>query len=423
MWGKVYYCAITALLVATAWSAPQEGHEGHDHGGHTADHHHRLHHSKDEPQPPVCPLLATHYPDFSFSLYKKIAFHPDAQGKNIFFSPFGIAMALSMLAVGAKGSTLSQIYSALGYSKLQADQVNEGYEHLFHMLGHGREGMQLEVGANVAIREGFKVVDKFLKDVQHYYNSEAFSVDFSKPEFAGEEINKFIAKKTHDKITSMVKDLDPDTVMMLINYMYFRGEWNKPFDAQLTHKADFQVDKDTKVKVDMMKIIGCYDVFQDENCTTVIMVPYKGNISMMIILPDDGKMKEVEEYICKHHLKSWLDKLFRSSVELFMPKFSISATCKLKPILEDMGVTDAFGDTADFSGMTIEVKAKVSQAVHQAVLSVDEKGTEAAVRTPVRRMPMFLPDTVMLNRPFLVMIVEDNTKSILFMGKITNPTV
>uniref|UniRef100_A0A673J8R2 Alpha-1-antitrypsin homolog n=1 Tax=Sinocyclocheilus rhinocerous TaxID=307959 RepID=A0A673J8R2_9TELE len=319
--------------------------------------------------------------------------------------------------------TLSQIYSSLGYSGLQAQQVNEGYEHLIHMLGHSQDAMQLEAGAGVAIREGFKVVDQFLKDVQHYYNSEAFSVDFSKPEIAAEEINKFIAKKTNDKITNMVKDLDPSMVMILINYMYFRGKWDKPFDAQLTHKADFKVDKDTTVQVDMMKRTGRYDIYQDPaNQTTVMMVPYKGNTSMMIVLPDDGKMKELEESICRHHLKNWNDKLFRSSVDLFMPKFSISATSKLNDILKDMGVTDAFSDTADFSGMTEEVKVKVSQVVHQAVLNVDEKGTEAAAATTIEIMPMSMPGTVMLNQPFLVLIVEDSTKSILFMGKITNPT-
>uniref|UniRef100_A0A671MIU5 Alpha-1-antitrypsin homolog n=1 Tax=Sinocyclocheilus anshuiensis TaxID=1608454 RepID=A0A671MIU5_9TELE len=413
---------IAALLVATAWAAP--------HGGHTAEHHHHLHHGKDEPHPShdgedACHLLAPHNADFAFSLYKKFAFHPDAEGKNknIFFSPVGIAMALSMLAVGAKGSTLSQIYSSLGYSGLQASQVNESYEHLIHMLGHSQEDMQLEAGAGVAIREGFKVVDQFLKDVQHYYNSEAFSVDFSKPEIAAEEINKFIAKKTHDKITNMVKDLDSDMVMMLINYMYFRGKWDKQFDAKLTHKADFKVDNDTTVQVDMMKRTGRYAFYQDPvNQTTVMMVPYKGNVSMMIVLPDEGKMKEVEESICRHQLKIWHDNLFNSSVDLFMPKFSITATSILNDILQDMGMTDAFSDTADFSGMTEEVKVKVSRVDHQAVLSVDEKGTEAVSVTTIEIMPISLPDTVMLNRPFLVLIVEDTTKSILFMGKITNPT-
>lgn len=332
-------------------------------------------------------------------------------------------MALSLLAVGAKGSTLSQIYSGLGYSALTPEQVNEGYEHLLHMLGHSQDAMQLEAGAGVAIRDGFKVVDQFLKDAQHYYNSEAFGVDFSKPEIAAAEINKFIARKTHDKITNMVKDLDADTVMMLINYMYFRGKWEKQFDAKLTHKADFKVDQDTTVQVDMMKRTGRYDIYQDPvNQTTVMMVPYKGNTSMMIVLPDDGKMKELEESICRHHLKNWHDKLFRSSVDLFMPKFSISATSKLDDILMDMGMTDAFDYKADFSGMTEEVKVRVSRVLHQAVMSVDEKGTEAAAITTIEIMPMSLPDTVILNRPFLVLIVEDSTMSILFMGKITNPT-
>ncbi|XP_059354984.1 alpha-1-antitrypsin homolog [Carassius carassius] len=426
MWGKIYYSVFAALLVAMAWAAP---HDDHDHDGHTADHYHHLHHGKDEAHPKHdgdhgCSQLAQHNADFAFSLYKKLALHPDAEGKNIFFSPVSISMALSMLAVGAKGSTLSQIYSSLGYSELQASQVNEGYEHLIHMLGHSQEAMQLETGGGVAIREDFKVVDQFLKDVQHYYKSEVFSVDFSKPEIAAEEINKFIAKKTHDKITSMVKDLDADMVMMLINYMYFRGKWDKPFDAQLTHKADFKVDKDTTVQVDMMKRTGRYDIYQDPvNQTTVMMVPYKGNTSMMIVLPEEGKMKEIEESISRRHLESWHDKLFRSSVDLFMPKFSITATSKLKGILQDMGVTDAFSDTADFSGMTGEVKVMVSQVVHKAVLSVDEKGTEAAAVTTIEIMPMSLPDSVILNRPFLVLIVEDTTKSILFMGKITNPTV
>lgn len=141
-----------------------------------------------------------------------------------------------------------------------------------------------------------------------------------------------------------------------------------------------------------------------------------------------------------------------------MPKFSISATSELKGILQEMGIVDAFGDAADFSGMTEEVKVKVSdvsvelflpleasmvdrpkefensteptsyfesnlQVVHRAVLSVDEKGTEAAAATTIEIMPMSLPDSVMLDRPFMVLIVEDSTKSILFMGKITNPTI
>ncbi|XP_036419110.1 alpha-1-antitrypsin homolog [Colossoma macropomum] len=423
MLGKISCCFLVSLLLAVVWAAPQGNHD------HSADHHQHLHHGKDEPHPShdgagaLSHRLAPHNADFTFSLYKKLAAHPDAKGKNIFFSPLSISMALSMLALGAKGETHSQIFSTLGYSALTPDQVNEGYEHLFHMLGHSQDAMLLEAGSAVAVREGFKPVDKFLKDAQHYYQGEAFSVDFSKPDVAVQEVNKYIAKKTKDMITDMVKTLDQDTVMMLINYMYFRGKWEKPFEVEHTHKADFHVDENTKVSVDMMKRTGRYDFYHDrDSSTAIIMVPYKGNTSMMIILPAEGKMEELEKNICKEHLKEWTSKLFRSSVDLFMPKFSISASSCLAETLKEMGIVDAFSGSADFSGISEGTKVKASKVLHQAVLKVDEKGTEAAAATTIEIMPMSLPDTMNLNRPFVVLIVEDSTKSILFMGKITNPT-
>lgn len=224
MRGILHCCVSVVLLLSVAQAAP---HEGHDHGPHQADHHHHLHHGKDEAHPQhdggdaQCHKLMPHNADFAFALYKKLNALPDS--KNVFFSPVAISMALSMLALGAKDETLTQLYSTLSYSSLTPAEVNEGYEHMLHMLGHGQEHMQLDTGAALAIGVGFKVLDKFLTDAKHYYESEAFSVDFSKPDVAVPEINKFIAKKTNNKITDMVTSLDPDTVMMLISYIHFRG--------------------------------------------------------------------------------------------------------------------------------------------------------------------------------------------------------
>ncbi|XP_036419115.1 alpha-1-antitrypsin homolog isoform X2 [Colossoma macropomum] len=423
MCGKISCCFLVSLLLTVSLAAPNV------HEDHSVDHHQHLHHGKDEPHPShdgdehLSQRLAPHNADFTFSLYKKLAADPETQGKNIFFSPLSISMALSMLALGAKGETHSQIFSTLGYSALTPDQVNEGYEHLFHMLGHSQDAMLLEAGSAVAVREGFKPVDKFLKDAQHYYQGEAFSVDFSKPEVAVQEVNKYIAKKTKDMITDMIKELDQDTMMMLINFMYFRGKWEKPFNINYTKKADFHVDENTKVTVDMMSKESYYEYYRDRNnFTSIIMVPYKGNTSMMIVLPDEGKMKELEKNINKDHLKYWHDRLYGSYVELFMPKFSISASFSLADTLKEMGIVSAFSDSADFSGISEETDLKVSKVLHQAVLKVDEKGTEAAAVTTIEMLPDSIPPTVKLNRPFLVFIVEDSTKSILFMGKITDPT-
>uniref|UniRef100_A0A8B9LLE2 Serpin family A member 4 n=1 Tax=Astyanax mexicanus TaxID=7994 RepID=A0A8B9LLE2_ASTMX len=417
MWGKG--CFLGALLLTVAWAAPQGNHDQH------------LHHGKDEPHPShegeddLCHRLSPHNADFAFSLYKKLSTHPEAKGKNIFFSPLSISMALSMLALGAKGNTHSQIFSTLGYSTLTPDQVNEGYEHLLHMLGHSQDEMLLEAGSALAVQEGFKPVDKFLKDAQHFYEGEAFTVDYSKPEVAVQEINKYIAKKTKDMITDMIETLDPQTVMMLINYIYFKGKWEEPFEARLTRKADFNVDENTKVSVDMMSRTDQFDFYRDqENSTSIIRVPYTGNTSMMIILPDEGKMEELEKQISRDHFKNWREKLSKSSVSLSMPRFSISAFISLHQTLQEMGITDAFSEDADLSGLSEISKLKISKVLHKAVLKVNEEGTEAAAATAVEIVltSFQISEIMVLNRPFLVFILDSSTRSILFMGKINNPT-
>ncbi|XP_041831110.1 alpha-1-antitrypsin homolog [Melanotaenia boesemani] len=395
--------ALAALLLAVA----------------LADHHHHHHNHGDEMN---CHKLSSPNADFAFALYKSLN-AKDGAGKNIFYSPLGIATALSMLSVGAREDTHSQLFSSLGYSSLNQAQVNDAYEHLFHMLGHSQENQQLDVGNSVLVRTGFNPLEAYMNDIKKYYSGETFNVDFAKPDEAAAKINTHIASKTQDKIKDLVKNLDPEMAMVLINYVYFRGQWEKPFDGNLTKKGEFQVDESTTVQVDMMKKTGRFDYYQDHaNHTTVIFLPYKGNTSMMIVLPDEGKMKEVESVVNKDYIRHWHDSLFKHNVNLLMPKFSVSADASLDETLKEMGITAAFGEKADFSGMSEEIKLKVSKVNHKAVLSVDETGTEAASATTIEIMPMSMPENVELNRPFMVFIMEHSTRSILFMGKINNPT-
>ncbi|XP_062406932.1 alpha-1-antitrypsin homolog [Sardina pilchardus] len=368
-------------------------------------------------------MLSEPNAEFAFTLYKKLSALPELQSKNIFFSPLSISMALSMLALGAKGDTFNQVYMALGYARLPAQTVNEAYKHIFHMLGRSRDYMRLDVINAVAVQKGAEVMDKFMEDAKHYYESEAISVDFSKPDVVKQEINEYIAKHTNNTITDMVKEVDPDTLMMLINCIYFRGEWRKYFDQDGTTKGDFQVDANTKVSVDMMRRQGSYALYEDkDNFTTVLRLPYLGSASMIIVMPDEGKMKEVEDSICSHHLKHWMQAMKHDELIVHMPKYSISGKISLKDTLVSMGVVSAFSNTANFTGMTGE-KVKVSKVEHKAVLNVDEKGTEASAVTTVdfKLYGSFTPKPLKIDRPFLVFITDYNTKSILFMGKITNP--
>ncbi|XP_029295777.1 LOW QUALITY PROTEIN: alpha-1-antitrypsin homolog [Cottoperca gobio] len=405
MCGIFTRCSLAALLLVAAWA-------DHHHHGSDGSHSHEGEMSFHK--------LSAPNADFAFTLYKSL--NAKTAGRNIFYSPLGISTALSMLSTGAGGETHSQLFSSLGYSTFNQTQVNEAYKHLFDMMGHSQEHQQLDVGNAMALRTGFNPLEKFLKDVKHDYSAEIFNVDFTNPTDAAAEINRFIANKTQDKINNMVKDLAPEMVMVLINFVYFKGQWKKPFNRDMTHKMDFHVDKTTKVQVDMMMRTGYYNTYWDlNNHTTVIMLPYKSNTSMMIVLPNDGKMKEVEGYINKDYVKHWRDSVSMEYVDLFLPKFSITADAPLENTLKEMGITNAFADDADFSGMSDEIKLKVSKASHKAVLSVTEMGTEAAA-TSISEMIFFsLPQSVSIDRPFLVFILENFTGSILFMGKITNP--
>lgn len=182
-----------------------------------ADHHH---HQEGELG---CHQLSAHHADFAFALYKKLNTQI-AAGKNIFLSPLGISAALSMVSTGAQGETHRQLFSSLGYSAFNQTQVNEAYKRLFHRLGHSQEGQRLDVGNAVALRSDFTPLETFLNDVKNYYAGEIFSVDMSRHDEAVAEINRFIANKTQDKIRDMVKDLEPDMAMALINYVYFKGK-------------------------------------------------------------------------------------------------------------------------------------------------------------------------------------------------------
>ncbi|XP_075315192.1 alpha-1-antitrypsin homolog [Odontesthes bonariensis] len=382
----------------------------------TADHHHseQGQHSNH--------LLSSPNADFAFALYKTLNAKA-AAGENIFYSPLGISTALSMLSIGARGETHGQLFNSLGYSTLSQTQVNEAYEHLFRMHGHSQENQQLDVGNIVALHSCFNPLETFQSDVSHYYFGEIFNVNFSKPNDAAAEINSYIANKTQDKIKDMVKTLHPETVMVLINYVYFGGQWKHPFENELTHKRNFHVNNTTKVKVDMLSRTGFYKIYKDRGRhSTVIILPYKSSTSMMIVLPEEGKINEVESHIDKNSIRHWQHSVTDSYVALDLPKFSISTDASLDDTLKEMGMTMAFEDTADFSGISDMVKIKISKASHKATLSVTEMGTEASATNIFELRVLSTPETVTVDRPFLVFILENPAESILFMGKINNPT-
>uniref|UniRef100_A0A8C4VMP5 Alpha-1-antiproteinase-like n=1 Tax=Gopherus evgoodei TaxID=1825980 RepID=A0A8C4VMP5_9SAUR len=371
----------------------------------------------------ACVKQGTSYADFTFRFYKQ-AVLAEAD-KNVFFSPISIATAFAMLAMGAKSATRTQIFEGMGFSltEVQEEDIHESFHHHIHMMNCPNNKIQTSMGNALFIATKFKALEKFLQDVKTFYETEYFPTDFHNSKEAEKKINGYVKKKTHGKIPELVSYLDPNTVMVLVNYIYFKGKawtsWENPFDPFHTLEEDFLVDEKTSVKVSMMRRDTDYESHYDDQLSCwLVQIPYNGNAKALFILPDEGKMKQLEAALLKE------TKSVGRTLNLYIPKFSISGSYDVKLLFEKMGITDVFSSHADLSGIAGTSDLHVSQAIHKAVLNVHENGTEAAGATAIVVTKLLRPSTtIKFNRPFVVMIVDKATLSTMFMGKIVNPTI
>ncbi|XP_041070911.1 alpha-1-antitrypsin-like [Carcharodon carcharias] len=365
--------------------------------------------------------------DFALRLYRQIASQPSSTAKNIFFSPVSISSSLAMLSLGAKHNTRDQLLRVLGYynmSKNDAAEVHVAFKYLLQELTSEKCELHLTMGSSLHIQQGLNLQKKFLEDTRQFYNAEAIGVDFKAVDKAKKKINTYVRKQTNGKIQEFIKTLNRNTLMILLNYVLFKGKWVKPFDPQDTYEDDFHVDDTTTVKVQMMKRRGRYSMnYDNELASSVILIPYKGNASLVLILPDPGKLTGVEQNLTITSFQNLINSLRIGSVDLRLPKLSLKSSYQLKHLLIAMGILDVFSNNANLSKITKSAPLYVSKVVHEAVLDVDERGAEATAATGVGLMPMSRLPQLKLNRPFLLLIAEHNTKSVLFAGRVMNPNV
>ncbi|KFV42679.1 Alpha-1-antiproteinase 2, partial [Tyto alba] len=363
--------------------------------------------------------------DFVFRFYKQ-AISKEAD-KNVFFSPMSISTAFAMLALGAKSTTLTQIFEGLGFDGLTESRIHdihESFHKVLAVLKCADVNITLNIGNVLFTGIGYEPQETFLQNTKQFYDAEFFSSDFHKPEEAKKKINKYVEEKTKGKIPELIGYFAPNSVLVLVNYIYFKAAWEKFFDPLRTYEHDFLVNANTTVRVKMMQRDSDYDSYYDQDLSCeVVELPYQGTARALLILPDDGKMKQVEDALSKETVCKWDNKLETRRLNLQLPKFSISGSYDVKNLFEEMGITKVFSNSADLSGISGSHDLQVSQAIHKALLEVDEAGTEAAGATAIILTRVLRPSvTIKFNRPFIILISDKKTSTTLFMGKIVNPT-
>jgi serpin B len=381
---------------------------------------------------------------FAVALYRQLQNAPS----NLFFSPYSISTALAMAYAGAEEATQEQMAQTLRYptsaqalqklgltqASLDQEQFDKAFGQVIKDLNAqgARSKNELRVANALWGQRDYEFARAFVSTVERRYNGNFQEVDFiTATENARAEINGWVEKQTNGRIKNLIEKgmLTSLTRLVLTNAIYFKGKWASPFQTDSTQEEPFTLPGGGKVQVPMMNQQGRFGYAQTDE-TQMLEMPYAGDkLSMVILLPKDTSgLRRLEQDLTAEKLAEWLGQIRRREVIVAMPKFKMVGKLDLVSTLQSMGMTDAFSrDKADFSGMTGKRELSISAVIHQAFVEVNEEGTEAAAATGIgmsatiavpepELTPVFRAD-----HPFLFLIRDEASGSILFLGRVMSP--
>lgn len=365
---------------------------------------------------------------FAIDLHKKLLPSEDKH-ENVFYSPFSISVALSMVFAGARSDTAKQISDVL-HIKGNESLHKQFSDTLSKVLRYGPD-VELRVANRVVLDASFPILDTYVDLLKHAYSSSVSVVDFENDfEKARIEVNNWVEQATASKIKNLLVSgsLDALTVLVLVNAVYFKGEWKTPFLHQVTEPWDFRVDSSRTTRVEMMYQ---EDDFRMSRCddlnVTALEIPYRGGkVSMVVLLPDDlGGLCHLEENLSAIKLRELLNNLsMKNDVRLRLPKFKLEHSIDLEVALKALGINTVFTPDADLAGISIAKKLRVSKIVHKAFVEIDEVGTEASAATAVDFCYECLAEEIVefiVDRPFMLLIRCHDPDVVLFVGSVRNP--
>jgi serpin B len=361
---------------------------------------------------------------FALKMHQELS----SKAGNLFFSPYSISSALGMTYAGARNNTEKEMKKVLHFPGGRAALCRS-----FGKLQEGLNAVQkagdikLSIANAIWAEKSYTFLPAYMDLVQKEYRSRINLADFAgNAEAERKLINTWVEKQTHDKIKDLIPKgvLDALTRMVLVNAIYFKGDWASQFKKSHTRERDFNVTAKKKVKAKMMSRRGDFRLAEDVDTQALEMTYKGGRISMLVLLPKKkNEISKLEKTLTADKLSGLIAKLRKTTVQVTFPKFKIETGYNLVPPFIKLGMKDAFDKRADFSGMDGTKNLYISAILHKAFVEVDEKGTEAAAATAVVMRLRSRPQYHRFNadHPFLFLIRDNVTGSILFMGRMVNP--
>lgn len=367
--------------------------------------------------------------EFATDLYARLR---SEKADNLFFSPYSVSVALAMTYAGAEGQTEAQMAKVLHFALPEA-KLHTGFNKIQKRLTSNGEApvFQLRVANRLWGQKDFHFLSPFLQVTSKNYGAELGLVDFKQTEQARKTINSWVEEKTDDKIQDLLGAgvLDASTRLVLTNAIYFKARWEHEFSKSATADAPFRLAGRHEVMVPMMHQQHRFR-YGESGGVQVLELPYAddGSLSMLVLLPKkiDG-LSDLEKTLTSENLQKWSAGLKSRLANVYLPKFKVTSQFELGDVLSSMGMSLAFSDKADLSGMSTQEQLYFSAVIHKAFVDVNEEGTEAAAATAVAlRAAAELPRPeepieFRADHPFVFLIRDNRTDAVLFLGRLVNP--
>ena len=361
--------------------------------------------------------VANSITDFSFYFFKNLQ-ETQPVSNNLFVSPLSLHMALGMLVNGATATTKDEIMKALKAESISQADLNASYKKLLNELPAADPSVKLALANSVWNKADFVVEPAFMTTLKDYFNAEA------KPLTTVDPINKWASDNTNGKIPKVLDSIDPDLVMILMNALYFKGDWTTKFEKKNTVDQAFNLNGGGTKTVQMMNMADTF-MYASAADYQVLQMPYgNGQFRATLILPKPEKI--INSVLNDFSITKWNEiqsSLITQRVIVGVPKFKLEQEFKLNATLQKMGMLKAFTDAAELQGIHKTAPLSVSFVKQNTFAAVDEEGTEAAAVTTIGIILTSMPSypVFICNRPFAFIISEKTSNTILFMGRIMNP--